>query len=180
MVDAVSAAIGAGRTGIRFSPFGTFQDVADSDIIGQFSCTVKGLDNKGLAYVHFVRERSKATFDDTEQRARLYAAARIRGVPENQLPDQMTLRPLVRLLKNTTVITCGEFDDQNVWEPLEAGLMDAVVYGKWFISNPDLVERLRNGWPLAPFNSATFYTKDEEGYTSPPTYAAEQKRSKKF
>lgn len=180
MVDAVSAAIGAGRTGIRFSPFGTFQDVAPSDIIGQFSCTVKGLENKGLSFIHFVRERSKETFDDTEQRAQLYAAARIRGVAEDQLPDQMTLGPLVRLLRNTAVITCGEFDDQNVWEPLEAGQMDGIVYGRWFISNPDLVERLKNGWPLAPFDSATFYTKGSEGYTSPPTYAVEQKRSKKF
>lgn len=180
MVDAVTAAIGAGRTGIRFSPFGTFQDVADSDIIGQFTCTIKGLENRGLAFVHFVRERSKAAFDDTEQRAQLYAAARIRGVPEDRLPEQMTLRPLTRLLKNTTVITCGEFDDENVWEPIEAGIVDAAVYGRLFISNPDLVERLRNGWPLTPFNSSTFYTKDAEGFTDPPTYAAEKKRSKKL
>lgn len=180
VVDAVSAAIGAGRTGIRFSPFGTFQDVADSDIMGQFSCTIKGLDNKGLAFIHFVRERSKEIFDDTKQRAQHYAAARRRGVPEDQLPEQMTLRPLRRILKNTTMITCGEFDDKNVWEPLEAGLMDGVAYGKWFISNPDLVERLRNGWALAPFDSATFYTKDAEGFTDPPTYAGMQKRSGKF
>lgn len=56
--------------------------------------------------------------------------------------------------------------------------MDGIVYGRLFISNPDLAERLRNGWALAPFNSATFYTKDEEGYTSYPTYAEEQKRQK--
>ena len=52
---------------------------------------------------------------------------------------------------------------------LDAGEADAVSFGKDFISNPDLVERLRTGAPLTPWNLATFYTPGPEGYTDYPT-----------
>lgn len=85
------------------------------------------------------------------------------------------MKPLRRVLKNTTLISCGGFNDTNVFGPIENGDFDAAVYGRWFISNPDLVERLRNGWELAPYKRDKFYSKTKEGYTDYPTYAKEQK-----
>lgn len=125
-----------------------------------------------------VREKFDIDVPQSVQLERLYSAARQRGIPEELIEDEMSLKPLRKVLKNTPLITCGDFDDKNFRKPLEAGEMDGVVYGRYFISNPDLVERLRNGWKLAPWNSSTFYSKTEEGYTSYPTYAAEQNGAK--
>ena len=57
----------------------------------------------------------------------------------------------------------GEFDEKNCFGPVETGEVDAVAFGKWFISNPDLVGRLRKGRGLAGYRKETFYVRGRKG-----------------
>ena len=55
---------------------------------------------------------------------------------------------------------------------IDAGLADAIAFGRWFVSNPDLPERLRRQWPIAEADRETFYTQERQGYVDYPTYAS--------
>ena len=57
---------------------------------------------------------------------------------------------------------------------LDEGVADAISFGRTFIANPDLVERIRTGAPLNEWNVATFYTQQAEGYTDYPTLAEQE------
>jgi 2,4-dienoyl-CoA reductase-like NADH-dependent reductase (Old Yellow Enzyme family) len=65
-------------------------------------------------------------------------------------------------------MVCGGYTRETAERELAEGVADAVVFGKPFISNPDLVDRLRAGAPLAPWDQATFYGGDHRGYTDYP------------
>ncbi|MEL8001304.1 alkene reductase, partial [Pseudomonas aeruginosa] len=67
------------------------------------------------------------------------------------------------------LIVCGNYDAERAEAILQAGLADAVAIGRPFIANPDLVERIRLGAPLAEANQARFYGGDAAGYTDYPT-----------
>jgi N-ethylmaleimide reductase len=69
--------------------------------------------------------------------------------------------------KGTLIINCG-FTPESGYRVIEEGLADAVSFGKYFISNPDLVERIRRGAPLAEPDLNTFYTPGPKGYTDYP------------
>lgn len=74
---------------------------------------------------------------------------------------------------STPFFSAGGFDDTNSWGVVESGKYDALLYGRYFISNPDLVNRLKNALPLAPYDRSRFYGpfKDNEvGYTDYPTF----------
>jgi N-ethylmaleimide reductase len=66
------------------------------------------------------------------------------------------------------LISAGGYDQAMGEAVLEAGLADAVAYGRWYISNPDLAERFKQGAALNPYNRATFYGGGEAGYTDYP------------
>jgi 2,4-dienoyl-CoA reductase-like NADH-dependent reductase (Old Yellow Enzyme family) len=67
--------------------------------------------------------------------------------------------------------TPGGFTRESVEAIIEAGNADLVAFGRHFISNPDLPERLRRGLPLNRYDRLTFYGGDATGYTDYPTYA---------
>jgi N-ethylmaleimide reductase len=69
--------------------------------------------------------------------------------------------------KGTFIINCG-FNPEKGSRVIEEGLADAVSFGKYFISNPDLVERIRRGAPLAEPDLKTYYTPGSKGYTDYP------------
>jgi N-ethylmaleimide reductase len=60
---------------------------------------------------------------------------------------------------------------------VSAGHADAIAFGRTFIANPDLVERIRSGAPLNPYNRATFYGGEEAGYTDYPTLTELERRT---
>ncbi|MCA0055480.1 MULTISPECIES: hypothetical protein [unclassified Mesorhizobium] len=70
-------------------------------------------------------------------------------------------------------IWCGGFNDvERAQAALDTGLVDLIAYGRPYIANPDLVERLRSGWPLAVADRSVYYTRNGEvGYTDFPTYS---------
>ena len=77
--------------------------------------------------------------------------------------------PLFRPLWSRVRICAGNFRADTAEDDVAAGHADTVAFGRYFISNPDLVERIRHGAPLAPYNRPTFHGGGGAGYTDYPT-----------
>jgi len=83
----------------------------------------------------------------------------------------VTIKEKIRALFNNAIILCGGFDKAAAEKAIEDGLTNAVAFGRPFINNPDLVERLKNEQPLSEeLNMDQFYTPDEKGYTDYPVF----------
>jgi N-ethylmaleimide reductase len=146
-VDAVTAKIGNGRTGVRLSPFGRYNDMHPFKGEGETWLTLAGeLSRRGLAYVHI---SDQATLGE-------------QAIPEGFVDK-------FRRAYTGTLILAGGFTGESAQAALDAGRADLIAFGRPFISNPDLVERLRNGWPLAPADRGTFYQGGRNGYVNYPT-----------
>lgn len=150
-VDVVAAAIGSHRVGIRLSPFNRIFDMPAFDgEAGTWLTLARELASRDLAYVHL------------SNREAIVAAA---GVD--------FLKAFREAYAGGTLILAGNYTGDSAAADVAGGIADLVAFGRPFIANPDLVERLRNGWPLAEGDSATFYGGGEIGYTDYPVYRAE-------
>ncbi|MYV45565.1 alkene reductase [Streptomyces sp. SID2888] len=148
-VEAVSAtveAVGAARTGIRLSPGGTFWGVEERDIPELYTALLTELARLEPAYVHF-----EATTDE----AALIGLRRV-------WPGTLIMNPVPPMGPKQT----GRAEADH-WLGLGA---DLISFGRAFIANPDLVERLRTGLPLAPVDEATYYQGGDAGYLTYPAY----------
>lgn len=149
IVDAVSAVAGPGRTGIRVAPFGRFNDMRGfADEAETWIAFARALSTRGLAYLHLSDQESLGA-------------------------DKLSIDFAVEMRKafGRTVLIAGGFGLESGQEAIDAGRCDVVAIGRPFISNPDLVERYRNGWPIAPFDSSKFYGGEGSAYyTDYPTY----------
>jgi N-ethylmaleimide reductase len=148
VVGAVSAAVGAERTGVRISPQNTQNDIADGDPQTLFNYVAEQLSGKGLAYLHIIE-------GDTS------------GLP---VPP-FDYKNLKRLFGGLVIANNG-FDKQRANEAIMEGRADLVAFGKPFIANPDLVIRLFLDAPLTPVNRETMYGGSEQGYTDYPVLGA--------
>lgn len=148
--QAVVDAIGADRTGIRLSPFSTFQGMKMDDPVPQFSDIVKKLDAFNLSYIHLVESRVSGNAD---------------------IEPTDSLNPLLAHYKGPVLIA-GGFKPDSAKRAVDEEYKDrdiVVVFGRYFISTPDLVFRLEKGIELNPYNRETFYNaKSEKGYTDYP------------
>jgi len=152
VVDGVSAVWGAGRVGVRLSPFGTYNDMKDSNPAGLFSHAIRQLDQRGLAYLHLIEPRSaKASETDECVSGMPDAASRFRGFFRN------------------TLISAGGHTPESAARAIGDAHADAVAFGRLFIANPDLPERVRLGAPLNPYDRSTFYGGNARGYTDYPS-----------
>lgn len=143
VVDATVAAIGKGRVGVRLSPFNPFNDL-EAGFPGEaeeFLATVAELSARGIAFLHL----GGGT------------------VPAEQLAD-------VRAAFAGSLILNGGYDGARAEADLASGLADLVAFGRPFVSNPDLPERLRTGAPIADLDAATLYTPGATGYTDYPRH----------
>lgn len=146
---AVVDEIGSERTGIRISPVTPANDVSDSKPQDLFNYLVTELDRIGLLFIHVIEGAT--------------------GGARDNLPfDYAELRKRFR----GTYIGNNGYTLDLANEALAAGRADLVAFGKLFISNPDLVERLRRNAPLASPDKATFYGGNEKGYTDYPALEA--------
>jgi N-ethylmaleimide reductase len=154
VVKAVTGAIGAGRTGIRLSPVTPANDVVDADPQPLFEHVVRELGALGLAYIHVIEG---ATGGPREVEGRPF--------------DYAALRQAWRAAggKGAWMVNNG-YDLPLAEQSLHEGA-DLVAFGKPFIANPDLVERLRRGGPFNPPDKTTFYGGGEKGYTDYPALA---------
>ena len=147
VVEAVTGVWGPGRVGIRLSPWTGFATCKDSDPEATFAYAIDQLAPLGLAYLHLVEGETGAGRADDAAIAAMKA----------RWPG--------------TYIANNGYDGALAKARVEAGLTDAVAFGRPFIANPDLVERLRLGAPLNTPDQATFYGGGAEGYTDYPTLA---------
>jgi N-ethylmaleimide reductase len=147
----VAAVAGADRTGIRISPVTPANDISDSNPQPLFDHIVDGLNALKLTYIHVIEGAT--------------------GGPRDNAPfDYASLR---KRFKQAYIANNG-YDFDLATKVLSEGAADLIAFGKPFISNPDLVERLKKGAPLNPFDKATFYGGGAKGYTDYPTLGAKQ------
>ncbi|WP_431964212.1 alkene reductase [Actinacidiphila sp. bgisy160] len=148
-VEAVSAtveAVGKARTGIRLSPGGTFWGVKEADVPELYTALLAELAHLGVAYVHL---------EATTEEEVLVGLRRA-------WPGTLIMNPVLPMGPKQT----GRAEADH-WLGLGA---DLVSFGRAFIANPDLVERLRTGLPIAPVDEATYYQGGDEGYLTYPAY----------
>jgi N-ethylmaleimide reductase len=153
IVHAVTGVWGADRVGVRLSPYGVANDSGEADPMPLYSHVVASLDKLGLAYLHFIEPRA--------------SGAGRAEVNHQNVPSAMVL---FRPIWDGVLISAGGFTGEAADAAIAAGHADAIAFGRIFISNPDLPRRLRHGFPLTPYNRATFYGGEETGYTDYPVY----------
>ncbi|KAF8747470.1 oxidoreductase, partial [Rhizoctonia solani] len=150
VVKAVTAAVGEKKTGIRFSPWNTFQGMRMQDPIPTFSYVIKELSQHhgDLAYVHFVEPLvEEAPTEDVQT---------VKRPESNDFAREIWgSRPF---------LSAGGYDAKRGEEAASKHENTAIVFGRYFISNPDLPERLRNGIALADYDRNTFYSPGPKGY----------------
>ncbi|KAF4622850.1 hypothetical protein D9613_002358 [Agrocybe pediades] len=152
VVDAVVKAIGQEKTAIRVSPWGRFQNMKMEDPIPQFSHFIGTIAQlyPDFAYLHVVESYEGESNDFLRQ-----------------------------IWKPRPFISCGGYNAETALERAEKDDPELVAFGQWYISNPDLPDRIEKGIPFTPFNTSTFYTRAHEkgteiGYIDYP-FTDEQK-----
>lgn len=147
VMDAVIAEIGAARTGIRLSPVTPANDLSDSAPQALFNYVVEQLETRHPVYIHVIEGAT--------------------GGPRDVAPD-FSFAELRRRYSGVWIVNNG-YDLDLARKVVAEGRADLVAFGRPFISNPDLVERLRHNAPLAPIDQATLYGGGAKGYTDYPT-----------
>jgi N-ethylmaleimide reductase len=154
VVDAVASEIGTGRTAMRLSPHGNLGGLTDSDTVGHFSYVIKELSQRAIAWLHLIEPRASSA-----------------GIADDASVDSADNLQLFRHLFDGPVITAGGYGPESGAAIVALGLADAVAFGRLFIANPDLPERIRTGAALALFDRTTAYGGGAHGYTDYPTLA---------
>ncbi|OTP76504.1 alkene reductase [Caballeronia sordidicola] len=149
IVQAVSAVVGGDRLGVRFTPLFTTTDqdrvyigFVEDDPHKTYIEAIRGLEEAGIAYLSI----AEADWDNAPD-----------------LPEEF--RRDVRRTFSGRIIYAGRYTGERGLRLVEAGLADLIAIGRPFIANPDLPERIANGWPLNRLNPATVYGGAEEGFT---------------
>jgi N-ethylmaleimide reductase len=127
VVQAVTSVVPVNRVGVRLSPNGVFNDMGSPDYREQFTFVASQLDRFGLAYLH-VMDGLAFGF--------------------HKLGEPMTLTEFRRVFRGPLIGNCG-YTQVTAETAISQGHADLIAFGRPFISNPDLVERFRNGYPLA-------------------------------
>ena len=152
ILSATVGAIGASRVGLRVSPWSTFQGMRMPDPVPQFSDIIRQAANLGIAFLHLVEPRICGVVEvDTQGESLDFAYA----AWNSQAP----------------ILVAGGFKGDSAQKLVDQDHPDkdiVVVFGRYFISNPDLVLRIRQNIPLAEYDRDTFYTNNSKGYTDYP------------
>jgi len=149
VVDAILKVWPATRLGIRIAPVSPANDIADSDPTALFGALTEGLSKRNLAYLHVVEGAT--------------------GGPRDVAPfDFLALK---RAFSGAYIANNG-YTRELALAAIKENRADMIAFGKPFISNPDLVERLRTDAPLNAGDSKTYYGGDARGYTDYPTLTA--------
>ncbi|QWT22068.1 alkene reductase [Bacillus sp. NP157] len=162
VIDAVVGAVGRHRVGIRLSPYSVFQDMPLYPAIDEtYSALAKEIGARGLAYVHLIDQ----------------SQFKVEGFDSGTADTGKSFFELVSVMRpsltDTAVIVAGGLTKTSAEELIDGGDVDLAAFGANFVSNPDLVERMRNGWPLATPHRDTFYGGGAEGYVDYAPYTPE-------
>lgn len=151
VAERVASVVGADRTGVRMSPNEPIQGVDDSDPHTLFAAAAAALSGLGLAFLELREPGPEGTF------------GRATRPPVAPVIKQNFAGPLV--------LNC-DYDGPRGQQALDEGHADAIAYGRPFIANPDLVERIRRGATLAKDDMTTWYSQGPHGYVDYPTLDA--------
>ncbi|MEE9434877.1 MAG: alkene reductase [Sphingorhabdus sp.] len=144
---AVADTVGKDRTAVRMSPNGETQSCDDSNPVALFTAAAAALQEIDIAFLELREQKDFGNFGQTD-------------VPR--------VSPDIRKVFTGPLVLNQEYTRAAADADLASGLADAISFGRPFISNPDLVRRLRSGAGLAPDNFRTWYSEGPEGYTDYP------------
>jgi N-ethylmaleimide reductase len=151
VVEAMVSAWTHDRVGVRITPSGTFNAMSDSDPEALHAHVAEGLNRFGLAYLHIIEPRMSGYL----------------LIKEDQPP--LATRRARQVFKGN-IIANGGFEPDSAAAAIEQGDADAISFGRYFVSNPDLPRRIREGLLLAAYDRDTFYTFEAKGYIDYPFY----------
>ncbi|MFA6123441.1 MAG: alkene reductase [Sphingomonas sp.] len=148
VTERVVSVAGADRTSVRLSPNGDSQGVDDSNPRALFTAAARALDEIGVAFLELREPGVDGTYGRTD-------------VPK--------LSPVIREVFSKPLVVNSDYTTlEQAQAVLDAGVADAVAFGRTFLANPDLPERLRTGAPLNPSDPKTWFSQGAEGYTDYP------------
>ena len=149
VIEAVIDIFPANRVGVRISPNGIYNDMGSSDYRETFLYVARELDRFELAYLHLLDGLAFGF---------------------HELGDPMSLVDFRAVFKGPIIGNCG-YTQETAEATIKQGNADLIAFGRPFISNPDLVDRFANNWPLNPDpDMKIWYSPSKEGYTDFPTY----------
>jgi N-ethylmaleimide reductase len=155
------AAIGNDRVALRLSPhtnvLPTYGGMTTDDLEGTYGGAYAAADKHKIAYL-LVTEQRWSPFDDDAKNAQAL-----------RLPCAMSQR-WNKYFTSGPIIGASGFTPVSADAAVREGVYDAVCFGRYYISNPDLPRRLEQGLPLNRYSRETFYTQGAEGYTDYPTW----------
>ena len=155
IIEEVSAAIGSDRLGVRLSPFGQYGGIHDSKPNELFSFVIKTLSEGHLAYLHLIEARGSEI-----------------GLSDDLHEGAVNNAVLFRSAFKGPLLSAGAYTPASAIVAIEQKHADAIVFGRLFIANPDLVERIGANYPLTASDRSTFYGGAEHGYTDYKTLGA--------
>jgi N-ethylmaleimide reductase len=151
VVDAVVEVWGSKRVGVRLSPYGTFNDMQDSDPVALFTYVISELSKREIVFLDLIEPRSSGA-----------------GSRDGNIEGRPDVATIFRSLFKGVLISAGGYDSESAKEAVSTGKADAVAFGRYFISNPDLPERIKRNADLNRYDRGTFYGGTEKGYTDYP------------
>ena len=153
VTEAVIAEVGAERTGIRLSPNVESHGAGDSDPAALFTAAAAELARAGVSWIELRESSPQSTFAATET---------------------PPISPAMRTVFPGPIVLNSDYDGPSAAARMAEGVADAISFGRTYIANPDLVDRIRAGAPLNAWDSATFYSQGREGYTDYPRLAEQE------
>jgi N-ethylmaleimide reductase len=150
VIDALKEIMPENKIGVRLNPMlhGLSGIIVDEQTAGTFDYIVNKLNDYNLAYLHLTR-------------------------PTKIIEESYFIKGVIEHYRNIYrgfLIANGGYDLADAEMEITVNRADAVAFGKPFIANPDLVERFKYGYPLAEFDSETFYTAGDKGYLDYPRF----------
>ena len=157
VAEALTRIWGPDRIGVRLSPMGQMNDIHDDQPEATFGYVAERLSDFRFAYLHIVNPA-------------------IEQMQSGNAPDPRALRMVdtIREKFDGTLIVAGGFQPDSAAQWLREGKADLIAFGRKFIANPDLPERLRLGAPLNADDPTTYYGGGEKGYTDYPSLAQDR------
>lgn len=147
VLDGVTEVWGGGRTGLRLSPFTPANGASESDPMATYGKIIPELNRYGLAYLHMIEGATG-------------------GSRELEPGESVTA---LRALFEGAYMANNGYDKALADDAVSCGLADVVAFGRPYIANPDLVERLRRDAPLNEGDRETYYGGGAEGFVDYPT-----------
>lgn len=146
IVEQTVNAIGKDKIGIRFSPYGVFNDMPAYDSVDEtYTYLAEKLNTMEVSYIHLLDHSAG-----------------------NASPDITRVKDIIRSRFQNIIIFCGGFDKEKAENELTKGIADLIAFGIPFLCNPDLVKRMELGADLNQPDFNTFYAGGEKGYTDYP------------